>query len=820
MLRAMLRDMRAHLGRVAMTLVAVVLGVGFVVATWVVSDSAAATVVSGSVRHDVAVVVTGEERSLAAAATELRAEMRGLEKVSTVVFGYSALVQSDGKLGDTYFPDQGATNWDGSERFALADGRGPVRAGEVALEEEVAQAAGYGVGDRVRMLAKDGSSEEAEVVGVFTYRKAGARELTPAVAYDHETALARFDPRWIELYGADQESLGAQAKSVLGEGYEIRTAADLEREREREANEEADLVRNFLLAFAGVALLVGMFVIANTFTMLVAQRTRHLALLRAVGAKRRQVRRAVLAEAGVLGLVGATIGAALGVGLAWLAMRIIPAAGETVIFAVSPAAIIVGYLVGLVVTVTAAYGSARRGAAVPPVAALGTDYALPRRSLVARTVLGVVALATGTTAVVATSATDISDGERVVGMGGALLAWLGVILLAPLLASAVLVPLSRLAGRYGSTVSRLAVRNAIRDPRRTAATASALMIGLALVTAFATVGESTSSSLTSVVRATIPSDTLIVQGAQPWFDPPEDVMARAAQVPGVTGMTAVTHAPAKIAHEGEVKGAGITMVRADAVGTVLTPPVIRGSSDLSAGVMVSEGAVRRHGLDVGDTVTIRAESGDEVTRRVVGVYGESLIFNGIVVDEAAMPGVVADYHDGIYLTGPDPDALHKALDAAFADRPDVLVHDRDGLIAQLTAPVKLALGIISALLGAAVVIAVFGVVNTLALSVLERTREIGVFRAVGASRTLVRRSVRRESVVIAMFGGMLGVGVGVLLGGVMQHILLSTPIFGLAVPVPVVLGALGGMVVVGVLAALWPARRAARTDVLAAIATA
>ncbi len=780
MLRAMLRDMRAHLGRVAMTLVAIVLGVGFVVATWVVSDSAAETIANGQSRSDFAVIVETGERD----------RLSSIARAEGVVFGYSALVKTDGKLGTGYWPGQAGTDWDASERFHLVGGRGPVKDGEVALEERAAQDAGYAVGSTARLLRQDGTSQSVAVVGIYTYRKATADEQVPVVAYDEATALRLMEGAFtrVELFGADPDAIAAQVRAA---GFDnARTQAQIVEERAREASRDAEVARNFLLAFAGVALMVGMFVIANTFTMLVAQRTRHFALLRAVGAKRRQVRRAVLGEAAVIGLAGSTIGAALGVLLGWVAMTLLRTTGETVMFAVSPAAILIGYLVGVFVTVVAAYGSARRGAAVPPVAALGTDYALPRRSLIVRSVLGFAALGGGTTAVLLTSGKTLTELQRVVGMAGALLGWLGILLLAPLLASAILLPLSRLVSRRGGVVARLAVRNAIRDPRRTAATASALMIGLALVTAFATVGESLSEAFSKIIKSEIRAETLMVRGVSGPLQ--ADVLQKA---PG--NVTAVFFTDGLVDGDERpytvIKGDGAGLARELPRGGALVPP--------------------RLGKKVGDTVTV-----DGKPLRVNGIYDdESFVFTGVVIDDPALlpSGDKASYLDGVYVTGAD----RKALDAAFADRPDIVVQDRAELIQEFIGPLGLALAIVYALLGAAVLIAVFGVVNTLALSVLERTREIGVFRAVGASRGLVRRAIRRESVVIALYGGLLGVGVGVLLGGVMQHVILTTPILSMAVPLPMVAGALGGMVVVGVLAALWPARRAARTDVLAAIAT-
>jgi putative ABC transport system permease protein len=811
MLRAVLRDMRAHPGRVAMTLVAIVLGVGFVVATWVVSDSAAATVISGSTRGDLAARVAAQD-DLTPADRDRLAALPGVDRATGVHIGYTAVVKADGKIGTSYYPDLGGTSWDSSERFALVSGRGPVGPEQIALEEETAVEAGLGTGDTARLLDKQGNSYRAKVSGVFTYRTGVPGEIIPAAAFDASTATQRLgaDYSRIELFGADHTAIAASAQRLLGEGYDVATGAQLEAERQRINEQEVQVVRNFLLAFAGVALMAGMFVIANTFTMLVAQRTRHFALLRAVGAKRGQVRRAVLAEAVVLGLIGATLGAIIGVAIAWATMMVVPVAGETIIFKVSPAAIGIGYLTGVIVTVAAAYGSARRGAAIAPVAALGTDAALPKRSLVLRTVAGSVAMLAGVIAVVATSGPALTDPQRVVGMGGALLGWFAVILLAPLLASAILNPLSRLVSKRG-VVSRLAVRNAIRDPRRTAATASALMIGLALVTAFATVGSSLTAGITEAIEAELPPETLVVQSVQTWSGMPGGIVEKVRAVPGVDAVAVPVERPGKLTFNGRPAGYAVTSLDPYAIGRAVTPQITSGSADLRSGVIVPQRLADSHGIRAGDRLTV-----GDLELNVAGVYGESQLFYGVLIDESLLPPPGEDsYLSGIYLSGSDPKA---ALERAFADRPDVIVLDRAALIAQQVEPLELALGIVYALLAAAVIIAVFGVVNTLALSVLERTREIGVFRAVGASRALVRRAVRWESVVIAAYGGLLGVGVGVLLGGVMQHMIMSRPITGMSVPLPLVAGALAAMVIVGVLAAVWPARRAARTDILNAIA--
>ncbi|MDI1460656.1 FtsX-like permease family protein [Catellatospora sp. KI3] len=843
MLRAMLRDLRAHLGRVAMTLAAIVLGVGFVVATWVVSDSAAATVRGGGQRTDVSALVQLERRAadprrpgIAPEVVTRLAALPGVSRVEGVRSGYAALVGADGKLGTTYWPGTAGTDWDGSQRFELTAGRGPQRAGEVALEYQAAAEAGISVGGRARILLTEGRDDTATVVGLFAYHPSG-REFDPAVAYDGDTAARLLrsqddDPAAVpgfdrvEVSGAAEDALVAAVRGQLGADYEVRSGGELREELARSADSDADVIRKALLTFAAVALMAGVFVIANTFTMLVTQRTRQFALLRAVGARRAQVRRAVLAEAVVLGVVGATVGVALGVGLGLLGMRVLPIVG-TVRYAVSPWAILLGYAVGIVVTVVAAYGSARRAARVSPMAALRTDAAVPRRSLVLRTVLGVVAVAGGVAMIALTRAAELDEPARIQAMAGAVLAWVGVLLMAPVLVAGVLRPLARVLGARGGPVTRIALRNAVRDPRRTAATASALMIGLSLVCAFATVGQTLTASLTDEIRTAVPPDAVVVRAAA--FGQLDDAArATAAAVPGV-GALAVPRLGGAELLPASGKGVEVQFTALDpaALGTALRPRVTAGGSDLRGGVLLDEQRAAEAGLKVGDEVRLRfgaadaagGSTGAEVRARVAGLHRSSELLRGVVLDQALLPAGVDSYNDSMYVLGGDPGALRAGVERVFAARPDVVVLDREELLDELLAPFQLVLGLVYVLLGAAVVIAVFGVVNTLALSVLERTRELGVFRALGASRPLVRRTVRRESVVISLYGGLLGIGVGVLLGGVMQYVILANPVFDMSVPWSTAGVALAGMALVGVLAALWPARRAARADILAAIAT-
>jgi putative ABC transport system permease protein len=809
----------------------------------VVSDSTARTLAGTDSRTDVGVVVqaggtdaalTRADRAAALAATEPDAALMpadrdrlaaipGARATTGVVVGHAALVQRDGKLGAGR-PERAGTSWDATERFTLTTGRGPAQPGEVALGEGVASAAKLSVGDRTRVILADGSSDSAIVVGLFTYRTLGA-ETAPSVAYDESTALKLLGDRFdrVELAtasGTDSGALAGTVRQILGAGDQrhVYTGSALVAEGRSISADSAQSTRASLLAFAAVALLAGMFVIANTFSMLVTQRTRQFALLRAVGASRRQVRLAVVTEAAVLGLIGSTIGVVLGVGLGLLALRAARPAGETLVYAVSPIGIAAGYAVGVLVTVVSAYGSARRGASVAPVAALRTDAALPRRSLLVRTVSGLAVFALGALAVASTATTELTDSKRLIGMGGAIVAWLGLLMLAPLLASAVLRPLTRLLGRRSGPVTRLALRNAIRDPRRTAATASALTVGLALVCAFATVGESFIAMAGSSIRGMVPATTTVLQPATTGSLLGTDVVDKVKSTPGIGAVLAAPRGNVQWRHTATDLGTtSVSAVDPGALAATLRPKITSGSGDLGKGVLLLKNDADEHHLRPGDALNLSFGAGTARAVTVAGVYDAIEGSVAIYIDQAAVPANLRGGIETVYATGTDPAAVRSSLDGAFRDRPDVRVTDRDGLVNQRVSTFQLALSVIYALFGAALIIAIFGVVNTLALSVMERTREIGVFRALGASRGLVRRSVRLESVIIASYGGVLGVLVGLALGGVMQHIMLSRELWRIQVPYVIIATTLVGMVVVGVLAAVWPARRAARTDILNAV---
>ncbi len=835
MRRAMLRDLAAHRGRVTMTLVAITLGVAAVVAGWMVGDSVAVTLAGQNVRDSAGVVVWSPDGVpyLTRARWDRLAGLPGVDGALGVSVGRTGLVGRDGKLVRTQTPlDLAGTGWDRSGRFSLVAGRAPMRRGEIAVGRTEAGQAGLGVGATARVLLPDGTSDTPVVVGLFTYRTLGplsdaGPDRVPVVAFDEESATRLFGGRFqrVELTTADGTADGAELDAVRDaalrivrqDGHRVSTGPRLAAQAIEQADGDAWELRLTLLPFAAVALLVGMFVIANTFTMIITQRIRQYALLRAVGALRRQIRRTVILEAGALGLVGGTLGAVVGTALGPLMIAIMRP-GDEMTYTGAPVGVLLGYAVAVPVTVLAAYGPARRAAAVPPMAALRADTAVPRKNRMGRWAPGAAVLLAATTAIALTAEPSSGTVPRVVALAGAATGCLGVLLLAPVLAAAVLRPLTGPAGRYGGPATRLGVRNAARDPRRTAGTASAITVGLGLVCAFATVSSTLATLIASTTRANVPVSTTVLEPATgDGSTLPVGDIERVRALHGVTAVAASRDVIADIGHAGGTTRWKISAIEPSAFGTVLTPKITAGSADLTRGVVIARNQADMLGAGLGSPLTVSLGPGAPISTRVAGIYEATELSSSIFFDVALAPERLRRQVTMIYATGSNPAAVRRNAEAAFRDRPDVTVTDRDGLIREGVDQQRLAFVAIYAMFGLAVLIAVFGVVNTLALSVMERTREIGMLRAVGASQVLVGRMIRMESLVISVFGGVLGVAVGVSAGAVMQHAMLGQRLWDATVPADVVGLALTGIALAGMVAAMWPARRAARVDILTAI---
>jgi len=841
-LRATLRTLWSHKLRLLLSGAAVVLGVAFVSGTLVFTDTLQKTFNDLFTQVSTDVTVTpktefttaesfgaGTTASLPASMLDTVRGVDGVAKAEGSVFTAGVvIVGSNGKAIGTPGAPSFGVNWSDDPELSplrLVSGRGPVKSGEVAIDSQSADKGLLKVGDTATLLTS-GPRVQATVVGIFRYGSTGNLAGASIAAFDAVTAQqlllqpGHFTSIDVKAKpGVSQDTLAAQIRAVLpATETVVKTGQQVTDESAKSISDGLRFINIFLLVFALVALFVGTFIILNTFSMLVAQRSRELALLRAVGATRRQVRRSVLGEAAVVGTLGGVTGLLLGVLLA-LGLRAlfkvigldIPGGG----LELKPRTVVVSILLGLVVTLVAAYLPARRASRVPPVAALRDDVTVLGGSLRIRLVAGIPMAVIGLAALVASGPASGSLAASLVGLG-ALLTLVAAITLSPALSSPVIGALG--APWRRSATGRLAVLNAQRNPRRTASTASALMIGLALVSAFGILGASTTASTDAILGQVLKADYVVTgTGFQP-FSP--DVAKALAGVQGVGTVSRVQTVPAMVDGQ-RVNG---TAVDPHTVLTVVNLSMAEGSIGAlsTGGLAVDTNLAKAKGYRLGQAIEVTFQGGVK-SLPLVAIYHAETGFGGYAMSlqtahDAGGPDVDTTVY-ALAAPGVDGASLRPAIDAALAAYPNVQVQDQTEFKAQVRGQINQLLSLIYALLALAIFIAVLGIINTLVLSVVERTREIGLLRAIGTTRRQLRRMIRVESVVIAVFGALLGIVLGLVFGVALQRAIADQGINVLSVPWVLLVAFLGVAGLVGVLAALWPARRAARLDVLRAVTT-
>ncbi|MEV0643211.1 ABC transporter permease [Streptomyces sp. NPDC050619] len=843
MLRMTLRNVLAHKGRLFMTAMAVMLGVAFVSGTLVfsstVSEAFNKSTDKGFDAIDVAVrpddsdhraSPPGDAPLVDQDLLDRLRQLPGVRSATGVVSGFTALADRQGGLVGDGFLTMGGNYSPGPEgsdaRYRFTDGRAPLRDGEVALDRETSQRARYEVGDTVR-VSVDGPVLRLKVVGVFSTDDGNVAAGGSLVLFDTPTAqrLLAEPGLFSEIQltadpGVSQEALKSRVEKVLPQRTEALTGQRLAADQALELRTSVEAMRTGLLGFAAVSIFVGVFIIANTFTMLVSQRTRELALIRAVGASRRQVTFSVLVEAVFVGGAASSAGLLVGVGIGALLAPLLRSTGALIPagpLVVSPAAVVISLVIGVGVTALAAWLPSRRAARIAPVAAMSSVHApATTRGLVLRNTVGSLLAAAGLFLVLSAALAAEDARARMAAGGAVLLA--GVILLTPLLSGPFIAVAGRLLRGYG-TAGRLAAQNALRNPRRTATTASALMIGLTLVTSLTVIAVSVRQGIENMATSALKADYLVSMANQEPLSPEIEQKLRA--VPEVVSTSPLRLSPGRVGERTET----LTGVRADTIGELAQLSVTGGSlGDLGGNrVLVDDETAEEHNWKTGSAVTVMYEDGRKGRLTVSGLYEGNDLFKGIMLDMATLAPHQRSIGDAEVLVKTresTSEATKESLARALGENPAIKVEDKGDVSANISKVISLLLNMLYALLAMAVVVAVLGVVNTLAMSVFERTREIGMLRAVGMDRVGVRRMVRLESVVISMFGGALGVGLGAFLGWavgtlVAQHMASYEFVLPWGRMAMFLLFAL----VVGVLAALWPARRAARINLLEAIKT-
>jgi putative ABC transport system permease protein len=741
------------------------------------------------------------------------------------------LVGKNGKVVGTAGPPSMGGDWSdtpGISAARIVEGTAPRGDDQVVIDSVTADKSKLKVGDRTKVLTPK-APVEVTIAGVFKFGESGNTGGSVIILWERASAqkLLMEPGYYSAIAAAVDDSVGNdvvkdRVAAAVGSGYEVKTKAEQADQNAKDVEQILTFIRIFLLIFAGVALFVGSFIILNTFSMLVAQRTRELALLRAVGASRRQVTRSVMIEALVMGVVGSTVGLLAGFGLAIGLKAVFGLIGlemGSAPLSLSTDAVIWSYVVGILVTLVASYFPARRASKVPPVAAMRDDVAMPARSLRRRTAVGTVmtVIGAGVMAAGLGPATGSTAG-LLVGAGVAAVL-VGVAVLSPVLSRPVVRVLGAAFPRMFGTVGRLSRENALRNPRRTAATASALMIGLALVGTMSVLASSANASLSRTVDNILGAEFVVTNPSSfAGFSP--QIAAEIEAAPGVKSVTEQRYGQAQIGGETEFLS-GVEPTLEDALNLEYlsgSPAGLAGN-----GLLVDEDVAAERGWQVGQQVPMVFRDGTKVELTVGGVYEPNPALGQHVVSLETLAkggGTVRD--NFLYVKadqGTEPATLKKDLDTLLDRYPNVVLQDQSGFKENQQAQINQLLYLIYGLLALAIVIAVLGIINTLALSVIERTREIGLLRAVGMSRRQLRRMVRLESVVISVFGAVLGLAIGIGFGVALQSTLASEGIEILSVPLGSLLAFVAVSAVIGVLAAIWPARRAARLDVLRAITT-
>ncbi|WP_175408831.1 ABC transporter permease [Streptomyces sp. TRM64462] len=840
MFRTALRNVLAHKARLLMTVLAVMLGVAFVSGTLVFTDTLNQAFRNQSAKSydNVAVAVTSyanetdgkQEPGVSQAAVDRIGKLAGVVSATGRVDGFAGVPDPDGKLIGVGWSNKGANFAPGKDgedsRYRFVEGGGPTAAGQIALDKDTADKGRYKVGDTVR-VATNGPVKEYTLQGVFTTDDGAVSAGGSLVLFETKTAQQLYlkpgyfkDVTVTAAPGADDGKILDAVVPLLPDNAVAQTGQALADQQAKDIEEGLGALNKVLLAFAAIALFVGIFLIYNTFAMLVAQRTKEVALMRAVGASRRQVSRSVLAEAAIVGLLASAIGFALGIGLA-AGLRSGMAAFEMKVpdgpLVIGATPVIASLCVGLAVTMLAAWLPGRRAAKIPPVAAMSSVHAesSPRSLLVRNIIGGIVTLIGG--GLVVLGAIKAGDVGQLAIAGGAFFALVAVIMMAPVLARPVVALLRPLLDGVFKVAGKLAGQNAVRNPRRTGATASMLAIGLTLVTGLSVLGVTVGQAVDRMTTDQIKADYMVAMATGESLD--RSALQALEKAPGVTAVS-----PQQAASF-EVKDNWVAASAVDPrdIGQVLKIETVSGSLDsLGTGkIAVAEKTAEKQGWKVGDTLPVTFDDDKKGELTVGAVFKDSEFVSPVLVDTKVVePHDAQPYIAQIFvkMDGGASAANEKALIDALGDNPAIGVMDKQAIRDEFGGMINMMLNIMYALLAMALVIAVLGVVNTLAMSVFERQQEIGMLRAIGLDQRRVKRMVRLEAVVISLFGAVVGIVLGSFLGwAIGETIKNSLPDYALVLPwdrIAVFL-VLAGLV--GVLAAMWPARSAAKLNMLNAI---
>ena len=849
MTRLAFKGLFARKLRTALTGFAVVIGVAFVAGTFVFTDTIDASFkdlfertskgVDVSVQSKLAVEADfAAPPTMPADTLERVRSVDGVEEADGSVSGDVNLLDRDGDPILSNGPPTIAVTT-GAERFdplTYVDGGKPESDGQVAIDKGTADEYDFKVGDQVTVagkapkrtydvsgIAKLGDSENLAGSRLVVFTLPEGQRVTQHDGYDDISVAA--------AGGTTPEQLKAAIAGELGSEFAVRTGKEQAEKQAQDLSDALGFIRTALLVFAGVALLVGSFLIFNTFSVTVAQRTREFALLRTLGASRGQILRSVVAETVVIGIIASLLGIAAGLLLAPALAALMASFGidlGSTSIVLEPRTVIVGLVIGIVATVVSGFVPARRATRVQPVEAMReSDTPGPGRLRRRRIVIAAVVEAIGVAALLYGLLGDPgSAGATATVLGlGTLLMIFGFALIAPTLVR----PLSGLIGRplarFQGLTGHMARENTRRQPQRTAVTASALMIGVALVVLVAIFAAGLRATIDQGIDEQVKAVSIVTHEDN--FSPlAAGIPAALEKVDGVSAVSKVRFATGRL--KGETGNTTVTGIDPGTIRDVVTLEWKQGS-DAVLGELTGNGAAitsdyaSQHDLQVGDEMVLTAPRGNEVTYTVKGVYEPGAgVIGGVLVDNASLERDWDAKDIAFALVagepGANPEDVKEGEKAALAGFPAAKPQTIDDFKDEQAKQVDQLVGLVYALLSLSVIVALLGIVNTLALSVHERTRELGLLRAVGMSRRQVRRMVRAESVITAAIGALLGIVLGIAFAAIVSRPLAEDG-FVFELPVGTLVAVVILAAIAGVLAAIQPARRAAKVDVLRAVTT-
>jgi putative ABC transport system permease protein len=847
-IRVSLKGLAARPVRAVLTALAIVLGVAMVSGSFVVTDTitkAFDTIFTSSYRNTDAVVsrkslVDYSNSGNGTVSPALLAKIRRLPEVQAAAGSIidlnndttnTKLIDRDGKAIDAngnptfgFGVDPSQPRFNPLHLVAGSWARGPH---DVVIDYNTAKKHDFAVGDSIDAAAK-GPKERFRITGIAKYGDVDTLGGATIAVFTIPTAQ-----RLLRLHGytaipvaakhgVSQSQLVSRIEQVVPGGVQVKTGDEQAKADKKNVQTFLSVIRGFLLGFGGIALFVGAFVIFNTLSITVAQRTRELATLRTLGASRRQVLRVVVLESFVLGVLASLIGIAAGIGLARGLTALFDSLGLSLpqsspVYALRT--FVISLLLGVFVTLFAGLWPAVRATRVPPIAAVREGAVLERRRLLGP-IVGVALFAVAMASIAyATLGGHLGSGKGLLALGaGTLVGLLGVAGFAPSLVGGLAKVLGFPARTIGGAAGQLASSNAVRNPARTAATAAALMIGLALVSFVAVLGKGLHGSVDRALRQQVSADW-VISSKNGWSAFTAAAGTAAERTPGITRSTSIRSDRGRVQHA----NATVNGVDPKTVAGLYRFDWRDGSSAQALSQLGTTGALvkrsfgNKHDLHLGDAFTLRTPAGKPLHLKVVGVFQPPRLYEllgGVVISQRAFDSSFARPSNQLTLI--DGNVSRSSLEQSLAQFPDTKIETETEYVKSQSSWISTMTNLLYVLLALSVIVSLFGMVNTLVLSVFERTRELGMLRAVGLTRRQTRRMVRHESVITALIGAALGLPLGILLAASVTH---AVGKYGLAFSFPVgsIVAFTVTAIVAGVLAAVAPARRASRLDVLSAL---